>query len=175
MASSSWSTLRTWCRTFDEEKPEEAENESVEQLACADRMVLNKCDLLLSGRHHTAIICGEDCLDVEFAEKVEGVSWRSNGMVNERGMNDSRLLALEDRIRGVNPHAPIIRTDFSKVDPKALLHFSHVSLEKVLEKEPDFLQSDGTDHVHDDIVSSVSLSFPGRELNVNKLQAWIGS
>ena len=48
------------------------------------------------------------------------------------------------------------------------------SLEKVLGKEPDFLQSDGTDHVYDNTVSSVSSSFPGLELNVNDLQARIG-
>jgi G3E family GTPase len=160
---------------LDEEKPEGAENESVEQLAFADRIVLNKCDLLLTGRLQTEIIKGEDCLDVESAEKVEGVSWTSNGIVNEKGMDDSPLLALEDRIRSINPHAPIIRTNFCKVDPKSLLNISAFSLEKVLEKEPDFLQSDGTDHVHDGTVSSVSWCFPGLELNVNKLQAWIGS
>ena len=90
-------------------------------------------------------------------------------------MDDSPLLALEDRIRSINPHAPIIWTNFCKVDSKASLNMSDFSLEKVLGKEPDFLQSDGTDHVHDDTVSSVSWSFPGPELNVNELQAWIGS
>ena len=45
----------------------------------------------------------------------------------------------------------------------------------MLGKEPDFLQSDGTDHVCDNTVSSVSWSFPGLELNVNELQARIGS
>ena len=44
----------------------------------------------------------------------------------------------------------------------------------MLGKEPDFLQSDGTDHVYDNTVSSVSWSFPGLELNVNELQARIG-
>ena len=42
-------------------------------------------------------------------------------------------------------------------------------------KEPDFLQSDGTDHVYDSTVSSVSWSFPGLELNFNALQARTGS
>ena len=45
----------------------------------------------------------------------------------------------------------------------------------MLGKEPDFLQSDGTDHVYDNTISSVSWSFPGLELNVNELQARIGS
>ena len=42
-------------------------------------------------------------------------------------------------------------------------------------RKPDFLQSDGTDHVYDNTVSSVSWSLPGLELNVNELQARIGS
>ena len=82
-------------------------------------------------------------------------------------MDNSPLLALEDRIRSINLHAPIIWTNFCKV--------CQSSLEKVLEKEPDFLQSDGTDHVYDNTVSSVSWSFPGLELNVNELQARVGS
>ena len=90
-------------------------------------------------------------------------------------MDDSPLLALEDRIRSINPHAPIIRANFCKVDSKALLNMSVFSKEKVLGEEPDFLQSGGTDHVHDNTVSSGSWSFPGLELNVNELQARIGS
>ena len=111
----------------DEEKSEGAGNESVEQMAFADRIVLNKCDLLLTGRHQTEIINGEDCVDIGSAEKVEGVSWRSNGIVNEKSMDDCPLLALQDRIRSVNPHAPIIRTNFCKVDQKALLNISALS------------------------------------------------
>ena len=34
---------------LDEEKPEGAESESVEQLAFADRIILNKCDLAAHG------------------------------------------------------------------------------------------------------------------------------
>ena len=111
----------------NEEKSEGAGNESVEQMAFADRIVLNKFDLLLTGRHQTEIINGEDCVDIESAEKVEGVSWRSNGIVNEKSKDDCPLLALKDRIRSVNPHAPIIRTNFCKVDQKALLNISALS------------------------------------------------
>ena len=119
----------------------------------------------------TEIIDGEDCLDVESAEKVEGFSWKSNGIVNEKGKDDCPLLALKDRIRSINPHAPIILTNFCKVDPGAWLSIPAFSRDKLLEKEPDFLQSDGPDHVRDDTVSSVSWSFLGLELKVNKLQA----
>ena len=52
-------------------KPEGAENESVEQLSAAGRNVLNKCELLLTGRLQTEITDGENCLDVESAEKLK--------------------------------------------------------------------------------------------------------
>ena len=50
-------------------KPEGAENESVEQLSSAGRIVLNKCELLLTGRFPTEITNGENCLDVESSWK----------------------------------------------------------------------------------------------------------
>ena len=60
-------------RTVDAEakKPEGAENESVEQLSSAGRIILNKCELLLTGRLQTEITNGENCLDVESAEKLK--------------------------------------------------------------------------------------------------------
>ena len=50
-------------------KPEGAENESVEQLSSAGGIVLNRCELLLTGRLQTEITDGENCLHVESAEK----------------------------------------------------------------------------------------------------------
>ena len=61
------------------------------------------------------------------------------------------------------------------MDPKQLINLSAFEIERVLEMDPEFLSMDPGAHVHDDTVSSVSWSFPGMELNVNKLQAWIGS
>ena len=60
-------------RTVDAEakKPEGAENESVEQLSSAGRILLNKCELRLAGRLKTEITNGENCFDVESAEKLQ--------------------------------------------------------------------------------------------------------
>ena len=52
-------------------KPEGAENESVEQLFSAGRIVLNRCELLITGRFSAEITNGENCLDVESAEKLK--------------------------------------------------------------------------------------------------------
>merc|ERR1719343_501060 len=50
-------------RHLDEEKPEGAENESVEQLAFADRIILNKCDLI-GADATTKVSSEEECKDV---------------------------------------------------------------------------------------------------------------
>jgi G3E family GTPase len=80
---------------------------------------------------------------------------------------------LESRIKSINGNAQIIHACQSKVDPRQLLNLNAFSLDRVLEMEPDFLASDGTDHAHDDTVSSVAWRFPGMELNVNRLNRWI--
>ena len=55
------------CRlsTLGQRSPKGAENESVEQLSSAGRIVVNKCELLFTGRFPTEITHGENCLDVE--------------------------------------------------------------------------------------------------------------
>ena len=85
----------------------------------------------------------------------------SNGIVNEAGP----LCAIEGRVRNMNPYLPIIWINFYKVESQTLLNMSDFFVEKVCGKEPDFWQSDESDLLHDDIVSSVSWSFPGFELN----------
>jgi len=155
---------------LDEEKPEGAENESVEQIAFADRVILNKCDLVGTGA--TTKVESED-------QCREAAAMPSSQKVEAEGVSESSkeeaLQKLEARVRGLNPNAPIIRAEYSRVDPKQLLNMNAFDLKRVLEMDPEFLKADPSDHVHDDTVSSVSWSFPGLELNVNKLQEWIGS
>ena len=117
---------------LDEEKPEGIENESVEQLAFADRIMLNKIDL-----------------------------------VDEDG-----LAEVESRIKSINAFAPITRTQNSIIDPNKLINIGAFDLERTLEMDPEFLDTEA-EHEHDDRVTSTSYKFVG-ELNVNKLQTWIG-
>ena len=117
---------------LDEEKPEGIENESVEQLAFADRIMLNKIDL-----------------------------------VDEDG-----LAEVESRIKSINAFAPITRTQNSIIDPNELINIGAFDLERTLEMDPEFLDIEA-EHEHDDRVTSTSYKFVG-ELNVNKLQLWIG-
>ena len=107
---------------LDEEKPEGAENESVEQLTFADRIILNKCDLLLGGNLKTEVPKEQDCLGVvPSAEKDEASSQVSSGTVNIAGDNDAPLLVLEERIRTVNPHAPIFPHQLLKGRPQGVV------------------------------------------------------
>merc|ERR1719230_1161968 len=100
---------------LDEEKPEGVENEAVEQVAFADRLILNKTDLV----------------------------------------DEATLAEVEAEVRKINHTVEIIKTTQSQVDPKKLINISGFSLERVLEMDPEFMNTDG-DHKHDSTVSSIS-------------------
>jgi len=117
---------------LDDEKPEGVENEAVEQLAFADRILLNKTDLV---------------------------------------PEEAELAKIETRIRTINTQAQIFRCQQSAVDPKHLINVGAFDVKRVLEMDPEFMNTDG-EHEHDSTVSSCSCKFEG-ELNVNKLQMWI--
>ena len=117
---------------LDDEKPEGIENESVEQLAFADRIMLNKIDLV----------------------------------------DEDELTNVESRIKSINGFAPIFYTQNSIIDPKELINIGAFDLEKTLEMDPEFLDTEA-EHEHDDRVTSTSMKFEG-ELNVNKLERYIG-
>ena len=117
---------------LDEEKPEGVENESVEQIAFADRIMLNKIDL----------VSGEELKEVE------------------------------SKIKSINRFAPMYHTENSIIDPANLINIGSFDLEKTLEMDPEFLDTEA-EHEHDERVTSTSSKFEGA-LNVNKLERWIG-
>ena len=117
---------------LDEVKPEGAENEAVEQVAFADRIVLNKIDLV----------------------------------------TDADLERVEKRIRSINAFAPILRSQQSSVSVDQVLDIKGFDLNRTLEMDPEFLNTDG-EHEHDASVSSVSLTIPG-EVHMLLVNEWIG-
>ena len=117
----------------EEEQPEDVENEAVEQLAFADRIMLNKIDLV----------------------------------------TEEELKEVESKIKSINGFAPIYHTQDSIIDPKNLINIGSFDLERTLDMDPEFLDTDA-EHEHDQRVTSTSSKFEG-ELNVNKLQRWIGN
>ena len=126
---------------LDEKKPEGVENESVEQIAFADRILLNKVDLIRS--------------DDSIADK------------------EAELAKIESRIKSINSAAQIFRCEQSKVEPRNVLNIGAFNLDRVLEMDPEFLNTEG-EHQHDDSVSSCSSKFDG-EMNMSKLQLYISS
>lgn len=117
----------------EEEKPEDVENEAVEQLAFADRIILNKIDLV----------------------------------------SEDYLKEVESKIKSINGFAPIYHTQNSLVDTDYLIDIGSFDLDRTLEMDPEFLDTDA-EHEHDQRVTSTSSKFEG-ELNVNKLEKWIGN
>merc|ERR1719261_1424008 len=117
---------------LDDEKPEGVENEAEEQVAFADRILLNKTDL------------------VEEAE----------------------LPPIEARLKKLNPSAKIFRTQQSKVDPQELIGIGAFDLEKTLEMDPEFLDTEG-EHEHDPSVSSISITTAG-EVHMLLVNDWVG-
>ncbi len=114
-----------------EKKPEGVENEAVEQVCFADKVLLNKTDLA----------------------------------------DEPTLKKIESEVRKLNPTAPILRCQNSKIAVSELLNIQAFELSRVLDFDPEFLD-ENQEHMHDETVSSVSCKIKG---NVNHmlLQSWV--
>mmetsp|Transcript_67804 Transcript_67804/g.189268 ORF Transcript_67804/g.189268 Transcript_67804/m.189268 type:complete len:443 (-) Transcript_67804:114-1442(-) len=116
---------------LDEQKPEGVENEAVEQVAFADRMLLNKTDLV----------------------------------------SKSDLERIEARLKSINQFAPIQRCTQSKISVDCVLNIGAFDLKRTLEKEPEFLNTDG-EHQHDTSVTSVSITQAG-DVDLDDMQNFV--
>jgi G3E family GTPase len=59
------------------------------------------------------------------------------------------LAEVEARIRGINPYARLHRTERCKVELADVLERNAFDLDRILEIEPEFLETDDHDHDHD--------------------------
>ena len=87
-------------------------------------------------------------------------------------VDDIALTRVKERIRKINPFAKIIQTTRCDAPLDEVVGLNAFSLERVLEVEPDFLESDH-DHEHDDDVTSVSF-VSDTPLDMDKFQTWFG-
>merc|ERR1712203_705545 len=108
------------------------ENEAIEQIAFADRILLNKCDLV----------------------------------------DEATLVEVGKRIRAINEPGLLKRTTNSVVDMNFIIGIQAFSLDRILEKEDEFLAEE-QEHQHDNRVSSVGVEVVG-EVDSEKLNKWIG-
>eukprot|EP00968_Pinguiococcus_pyrenoidosus_P001175 scaffold53_cov193-Pinguiococcus_pyrenoidosus.AAC.12 len=116
---------------LDDKKPDGVENEAVEQVAFADRILLNKIDLA----------------------------------------TEEELARVEGRLQAINRFAPIRRCQRSEVDVDSVLNIRGFDLQRTLEMDPEFLNTDG-EHQHDDSVSSLSINLPG-SVDLELVQDWV--
>lgn len=85
-------------------------------------------------------------------------------------VSKEELDAVEAQIRGINRFAQIHHATRADIPADALLGINAFDLQRVLERVPDFLEDDS--HVHDEHVSSVSLTIDGA-VDPEKFNAWI--
>jgi len=82
------------------------------------------------------------------------------------------LEKVNNRIRKINPFAKIIKTTRCDAPLDQIVGLNAFSLERILEVEPDFLDSDH-DHDHDDDITSLSF-VSNIPLDMEKFQTWFG-
>jgi G3E family GTPase len=109
----------------------------------------------------------------EHHEAEEQVAFADVILLNKTDLaGEDDLARIEGRIRRINPHARVIRTERCAAPLDAVLGLDAFSLERVLATEPDFLTSDHA-HEHDDDVTSVSLTADA-PLDAEKFRDWFG-
>ena len=107
----------------------------------------------------------------EHHEAEEQIAFADIVLLNKTDLvGDDGLERVEERIRKINPYTKITRTSRCVAPLDEILGLDAFSLERVLEFEPDFLESDH-DHEHDDDVTSISFT-SDIPLDFKKFQSW---
>jgi G3E family GTPase len=106
-------------------------------------------------------------------EAMEQIAFADVILLNKTDLvSPEELEILERRIRGINPHARLHRTQKSKLPMAEVMGRGAFDLSRVLEMEPDFLSGDD-EHEHDGAVGSVSCEAE-RPINPERFHQWIG-
>ena len=109
----------------------------------------------------------------EHHEAEEQIAFADVVLLNKTDLiENENLESVETRIRKINPYAKIIRTARCDAPLDEVVGLNAFSLDRVLEVEPDLLDSDH-DHEHDDDITSVSF-VSETPLDFEKFQSWFG-
>jgi G3E family GTPase len=87
-------------------------------------------------------------------------------------VSEAEAAEVESRIKSINPYAEIRRATKSDVPVEAVIGREAFSLERILEREPDFLTSDA--HEHNNEIMSVSFEV-SQPIDPEKFNVWIGN
>ncbi|MGQ3284335.1 CobW family GTP-binding protein [Bosea sp. (in: a-proteobacteria)] len=86
-------------------------------------------------------------------------------------VTEEELASVEAAIRAINPYAKLHRTERCALPIDQLLDRNAFDLDRILDIEPDFLES-GHHHHHSDEVRSMSFTIPG-DVDPEKFMPWI--
>lgn len=156
---------------LEEVKPEGVENEAVEQvrevevarcLSTPTRVYV--CIVLThAGATATAGAGVGAGLQVAFADKI---------LLNKVDLvSEAQKSEVINKLRGINQFCDIIETTQSAVDLNAILGVKSFDLNRVLQFDEEFLNTEG-EHTHDDAITSVGINFDGA-LDLGRLNAWL--
>ena len=107
----------------------------------------------------------------EHHEAEEQIAFADIVLLNKTDLvKGDNLDGVQSRIRKINPYAKIIKTAHCETPLDQVLGLDAFSLDRVIEIEPDFLESDH-DHEHDDDVTSLSF-ISETPLDLDKFQEW---
>lgn len=107
-------------------------------------------------------------------EAQEQLAFADTIIINKTDLvSTDELLAVEERIRRINPTASTMRSKRCDLDIARLLDRRAFDLDRILEVEPEFLEEDH-DHEHDDHVTSFSL-VEREPMDARKFFRWIES
>lgn len=111
-----------------------------------ERYLLDAIVTVVDARH------GADQLD-EHHEAQEQVGFADRILVSKADLaGEAQTQALMQRLRQMNPRAPIRQSHFGNTDLNQLLDTRSFNLDAIVEIEPDFLED--VSHTHDDDVTS---------------------
>ena len=106
------------------------------------------------------------------AEAQEQVAFADIIVLNKMDLvSTDEAAEVERMIKAINPYAEIRRATKSDVPLDAVIGRDAFNLERILEREPDFLSGED-DHEHDSEVNSVSFEV-SRPIDAEKFNVWI--
>ncbi|WBV43235.1 GTP-binding protein [Pseudoroseomonas cervicalis] len=106
------------------------------------------------------------------SEAEEQIAFADLIVLNKMDLvSEAEAAEVERRIRAINPYAELQRATKSAVPVESVIGREAFSLERILEREPDFLTSD--EHEHNEDVMSMSFEV-SKPIDAEKFNAWIG-
>ncbi|HWL79353.1 MAG TPA: GTP-binding protein [Roseomonas sp.] len=107
------------------------------------------------------------------AEAAEQIAFADLIVLNKMDLvSEEEAAEVERRIKAINPYAEIRRATKSDVPVESVIGRDAFKLERILEREPDFLTSD--EHEHNEDVMSMSFEVD-QPIDPEKFNQWIGN